>query len=218
METTKLPPRGRAAPGGPRPTPRAIIFDMGRVLIDIDFAQLARRFPNVFFDVGEIIRFSNADDPAFTAFNRGEMTPEDFHRHVCGRFGREIGFADFRAVWTGIFTPMVGMEGLVGELRRGGRWRLGLLSDTDPLHWEYICGAFPWIPASFPRPTLSFREGLCKPAPEIFRRAAAAVACAPGECLFIDDREDNVAGARAVGMAATQFTGVAALREFLQSL
>lgn len=218
METTKTPLGGWAALEGPRPAPRAIIFDMGRVLIGIDFAQLARRFPDVFFNVGEIIRFSNADDPAFTAFNRGEMAPVDFHRHVCARFGREISFADFRAVWTGIFVPMAGMQELVEELRRIGRWRLGLLSDTDPLHWEYIGAAFPWIPASFPRPTLSFRERLCKPAPEIFRRAAAAVECAPGECLFIDDREDNVAGARATGMAAIRFTGVATLQQLLLTL
>lgn len=202
----------------PPATVKALIFDMGRVLIGIDFAQLARRFPDVFFDVGEIIRFSAADDPAFTAFNRGEIAPGDFHRHVCGRFGRELSFADFRAVWTGIFVPLAGMQELVEELRRGGRYRLGLLSDTDPLHWEYISMAFPWIPACFPRPTLSFRERLCKPEPEIFRRAAAAVECAPEECLFIDDREDNVAGARAVGMAATRFVGVAELRRFLQTL
>lgn len=218
MATTKTPRGGSPATDAPHLAPRALIFDMGRVLIGIDFSQLARRFPDVFFDVGEIIRFSAADDPAFTAFNRGEIAPEDFHRHVCRRFGREIGFADFRKIWTGIFVPLAGMQELVEELRRDGRWRLGLLSDTDPLHWEYLSTTFPWIPTSFPRPTLSFREHLCKPEAEIFRRAAAAVECAPGECLFIDDREDNVAGARAVGMAATRFVGVAELRRFLQTL
>ena len=195
--------------------PRALIFDMGRVLLRIDTEQPRTLHPEAFFDISRMMRFSSKDDRTFLEFNRGTITPEEFWHYICRIYRKEITFAQFKAVWTGIFSAMPGMEELLAELRAAGNFRLGLLSDTDPLHWEHICGAFPWIPASFPCPTLSFREKLLKPAPEIFLRAAADVGCAPNECLFIDDRADNVAGARAAGMPAEQFTGADALRTLL---
>lgn len=197
---------------------KALIFDMGRVLVDLDFSAALTRFPQARLDIGRIIRFSADDDPTFIAFERGEISPEDFHRHVCGLCGISVGFEDFCQMWTSIFREMPGMEELVREVRSAGRWRLGLLSDTDPLHWARISQQFPWIPATFTTPTLSFREKTCKPVAEIFRRAAAHAGCAPEECLFIDDRADNVAGARAVGMRGCRFTGAAALRETLNAL
>lgn len=197
---------------------KALIFDMGRVLVDLDFSAAMTRFPQTQLDIGRIIRFSAADDPTFIAFERGEISPEDFHRYVCGLCGITVDFEVFRQMWTSIFREMPGMEELAGELRSAGRWRLGLLSDTDPLHWAQISQQFPWIPEIFTTPTLSFREKICKPAAEIFRRAAAHAGFAPEECLFIDDRADNVAGAQAVGMRGYRFTGTTALRETLNAL
>jgi len=48
---------------------------------------------------------------------------------------------------------------------------LGLLSDTDSLHWQHLRDHYP-ILSIFPRPILSFQVGTMKPDPEIFRRAA----------------------------------------------
>lgn len=48
--------------------------------------------------------------------------------------------------------------------------------------------------------------GILKPAPAIYEAAASGVATAPGDCLFVDDRPENVAGALAVGMPAVRFT------------
>ncbi|MDR0868275.1 MAG: HAD family phosphatase [Planctomycetota bacterium] len=194
-------------------TIRAVIFDLGRVLVTIDPSRAAARFPQLRLD--EIIKFSAADDPQFQAFNRGEITPEKFHVALCDQFGVALSFAEFYAAWTGIFSPMPGMRELAGELRDAGKVKLGLLSDTDPWHWEFIGREFPWIKETFLRPTLSFQTGVLKPAAAAFLRAAANVDEPPENCLFIDDRADNVAGARAVGMSAVQFRDAATLRREL---
>lgn len=50
---------------------------------------------------------------------------------------------------------------------------------------------------------ISEEEGIKKPHPEIFARAAARIDCAPEECVFVGDHPvADVDGARAVGMAA----------------
>jgi putative hydrolase of the HAD superfamily len=61
----------------------------------------------------------------------------------------------------------------------------------------------------------SARLGLAKPDPEAFAAAAERVGVDPGACVFVDDRPDNVDGARAAGMRAEVYTGVRPLRQLL---
>ncbi len=61
----------------------------------------------------------------------------------------------------------------------------------------------------------SARLGLAKPDPHAFRAAAERVGVDPAACVFVDDRPDNVDGARAAGMRAQRFAGVDPLRALL---
>jgi len=80
-----------------------------------------------------------------------------------------------------------------------------LLSDTDPLHWQHEIDRNPWL-GLIERPTLSFETGVLKPAAGAYLAAARNVGVEPTGCLFIDDLEENVTGARQVGMRALHFT------------
>jgi putative hydrolase of the HAD superfamily len=60
--------------------------------------------------------------------------------------------------------------------------------------------------------------GLRKPEPAIYLRTLDILGCKPERVLFIDDREENVAGGAAAGMKAIQFTGADALRAALEEL
>ncbi len=61
----------------------------------------------------------------------------------------------------------------------------------------------------FPVIVISAEEGISKPDPEIYRRTCARLERRPDECLFVDDRPANVAGAEAVGLGAIRFTSSA---------
>jgi putative hydrolase of the HAD superfamily len=52
---------------------------------------------------------------------------------------------------------------------------------------------------------ISAEEGIAKPDPRIFRIAAERLGVRPQEAVFVDDRPENVQGARAVGMRGIQF-------------
>jgi putative hydrolase of the HAD superfamily len=52
----------------------------------------------------------------------------------------------------------------------------------------------------------SSRIGVMKPARRIYEVALDAVGAVPGDCLFVDDRVENVLGALDVGMPAIRFT------------
>lgn len=97
-----------------------------------------------------------------------------------------------------------GMESLLAELARTGR-EMHLLSNYAP-----------WYRMSFERlgigryvePTfVSCHTGVRKPDPESYLGPCQKLGVSPAECLFVDDRELNCAGARQAGLDAVRFTG-----------
>ncbi len=196
---------------------QAVVFDLGRVLVGLDFGRgLIGRLAGGSAEVtDEALRRALAD-PLFADFSTGRIPPEEFHRRMEARFQLGLGFEEFCRQWCDIFLPAPGMEALVRELA-GRRVPLGLLSDTDPLHWAFELAECPWL-ALIPKPTLSFEIGLLKPEPECYRLAARNTGAPVERCLFVDDLARNVEGARAVGMQALRFTGADALRATLGEL
>jgi putative hydrolase of the HAD superfamily len=70
---------------------------------------------------------------------------------------------------------------------------------------------FDWI-RRFDVLVWSFQVGMVKPAPAIYRYLLSALGVRPEETLFLDDRLDNVAAARAQGIRAIQFSTIERLR------
>lgn len=141
-------------------------------------------------------------NPIMVSFNRGQTTPEEFFRRTCERYRLDLDFETFKDLWCDMFWTMDGMEELVGRVSK--KATIGLLSDTDPLHWNYIRTTWPWI-NRIKKPTLSFEVGVMKPDAAIYLAASENVRTPPPQCLFIDDLQANVDGARAAGMRAIRF-------------
>ncbi|MBE0535659.1 MAG: HAD-IA family hydrolase [Phycisphaerae bacterium] len=189
---------------------KAVIFDLGRVIVDVDVGKLASfvsATPSQ-ADIDQVI-MDVLGDELMLQFNTGKVGPEEFHRGIIRRFDLTLTFDEFATLWCGIFSPISGMPELIRRLQ--GRFNLGLLSDTDPLHWNYLRKNNPILEA-FKRPTLSFQIGLTKPDPAIFRAAARNADTLPEACLYIDDLPANAAGAAAAGMQSIVFKGPADLR------
>jgi FMN phosphatase YigB (HAD superfamily) len=72
---------------------------------------------------------------------------------------------------------------------------------------RHVRQKFDWL-NQFDHQTFSAEVTLVKPDPEIYEHSLRGVGVAPSEALFVDDKEPNVLGARAVGMRAIQFRSV----------
>lgn len=193
-----------------------IIFDLGRVLIGIHadgekFGALMRAIGIDPQGAQERYWYTEEVQRHMT----GELGPEDFHQAVVERFDLDYDFNSFRNAWCDIFQPMSGMADLFQELSRN--YHIGLLSDTDPIHWEYLRGELPWL-QTVAKPTLSFEVGYLKPHPVMFETAAANCGTAKSKCLFIDDLLANVDGARYSGMPGLRFVNPEKLRKDLIGL
>jgi len=190
----------------------AVIFDLGRVIVEIDFTRSLFRLFQDFEQPSQDFIQQLMEDDLIHRYNTGQIQPWEFYEAVKEKFKLEIGFEEFKDLWCDIFLPMPGMEELIRELE--GKVKLGVFSNTDPLHWHHIYDTNP-IMEIFTRPTLSFEIGMQKPAAESYRYAARNVDTPVGNCFYIDDLQENVEAARQVGMRGIQFESTAQLRNEL---
>lgn len=87
-------------------------------------------------------------------------------------------------------APIEGAIELVEGLKKAGL-RIGLISDIWAPYYRAFEAACPEIAALADSATLSFREGIKKPAPELYRRALAALGAAPEQSVMIGDTYTN---------------------------
>ncbi len=188
----------------------AVIFDLGGVLIGIDLEQLQKEPETK--DWARLIPEMRRQ-PETVLLNRGKMLPDEFYQVMRGRFSLSGSFEDFRRAWCGIFTPRPQMEDLVRRL--AGRVPLGLLSDTEPMHWDYLRRQYGFLEL-FQKPVLSFKAGAVKPVPNMYQLAAESVGVPAERCFYVDDLPENVEGARRAGMRAEVFESAEQIQTVLK--
>lgn len=184
---------------------RGVIWDMGGILHPTPFEVLTELERDLGLPPGTVPRgpFDPAGDPDYAALDRGELDEADYVARLEARV-RERGFElDLRGSidWDGRDRPEV-----VDAMRRlARRFPQALLTNDattwlGPAWWHdwYLAGCFVAI-------LDAAEEGIRKPHPEIYLRAARALDLPPQACLFIDDLTVNVEGARAVGMEGFRF-------------
>ena len=143
------------------------------------------------------------------ALERGECSAEEFEKILAAQLlttdGRPVVAEGLLKRMFAASVPVPAMYGMIRKLRGAG-YSTALLSNS----WgadEYPRADFPGL---FDTVVISGEVGMRKPEPEIFRHAAATLGLEPGECVFIDDVEKNIAAAVACGMIGVHHTDPAA--------
>jgi len=198
--------------GGPiLEAPRAIIFDIGRVIVPVDMSRsltaLGRRQGASHL---EVLRELEAD-PSWPDWQEGRMAPREWHEHLSQKFHLSLSFEEFCAMWSSVLDPETILPELLFE-RLGARCGLALLSNTDPIHVAHMEATFPFV-RHFPVRVYSCRAGASKPARVIFHRALRELDALPEETMFIDDVRENAAAAAILGINAFHFTSASELLE-----
>jgi FMN phosphatase YigB (HAD superfamily) len=182
---------------------RAVISDMGKVILHFDnrifFARLAAAVGK---SVEEVIALSFEGRGLFNDFDAGLLTPDQFKARVCKPLGVTLEPDEFWAIYSPIFRVIPGTVDILGRAKR--TCRLVLLSNTDPVRYAYIQRTYPEV-RLFDAEVISCRERLMKPDPRIFELALSRSQAEPPECVFIDDRPENVAAARRKGIEGIVF-------------
>ena len=192
-----------------------IIFDLGGVLVHLDwdrvFAPLEQRSKHS----AEFVRSEILNGPIVVDSMKGSIGPYEFHRTMCEKLEIDISYEDFIDIWNRLLGSNDEIAPLVEELKPDHALVLG--SNTDRIHFSYSTRHFPVL-RLFERYFLSYEMGVVKPDPEFFQKILDALAVSPESCLFVDDRPENVASARDVGITALRFEGCQKLRQDLAAI
>lgn len=182
------------------------IFDMGNVLIDIDFKRVLGVWSNLSgTPLAHLMeRFTMGD--AFQKHERGEITDRQFADEICDELGIALSFEQFTAGWQSIFVGLRPEAIAVMQKLRSQGHRVVVLSNTNSLHLEHWPTHYPEIEQNADAVYLSQQIGLRKPDPEIFRYVLNKEGFTAQETVFFDDVPENVNAASAVGIQAILVT------------
>jgi glucose-1-phosphatase len=194
---------------------KTILLDLGNVVIPFDFklayARLAEHCGCPPEDLPPRIRATGLVAP----FERGEIPPERFVREFSAALELHLTYREFCEWWSCVFlSGTLVPEALLQDL--ASRYRLLALSNTNPIHFEMIQGAYPLL-RHFDEFVLSYEIGAAKPEAKIYRAAIARARCRAEECFFVDDLAGNVEAAREHGIDAVQFFSAGQLEDELHA-
>lgn len=192
----------------PRVPPKAVIFDIGSVIVRLNRNRGFGVSSSNGFDATSVpsieqIWTAVQADPRWCDWQEGRMTPQEWHEHITGQLRIAVPFEKFCAAWNSTLDPEpILPDNLFAQLAT--RCHLALLSNTDPIHVAYLERHFSFV-HHFPVRIYSNEVGTSKPSPAIYHAALSALGVTPAEGLYIDDISEYAEAARQLGIDAIHF-------------
>ena len=187
-------------------TADALLFDLGRVVLDIDFSKtLACWAGHAGCEPANLAgRFSWRDE-FYQRHEKGEISDAEFFAALRTLFGVELTDAQFLEGWNKIFAGE--MPGIAPLLARAAkRLPLYAFSNTNAAHVEHFSGAYADLLGHFREIYLSSSIGLRKPDAAAYDHVVRAIGVPAERIVFFDDLAENIEGARARGLTAVHVT------------
>lgn len=194
---------------------KAIIFDLGGVLIDVDMNRCFHNIKALGVDVDSLTKTSSESNAPVSTVCEGVTISGALHEYQIGKIPTDKFITMIQQISTPSTTQQQVLDAwnsclltlpiykldFVKQLRNEG-YATYLLSNTNDAHWKYI------LETSFPEPAenyfdklfLSQKMGLAKPDPEIYAEVLRQIGTPADECLFIDDSSANCKAAETLGI------------------
>ncbi len=177
---------------------RAVLFDLGGVLVDYDHAATIAAVASISrAGIGEVRR---TFERAGTDFGTGRLNGDGFYQLLSREVGLESGFQRFAEKLCISQTRVDAAIDYAVSLARKEGVQVGIISNINEIHAEWVYRHLPELAQCQPV-IMSNEVGLVKPDPAIYQLALSRLGAAPSDAIFIDDSEANARGAEQIGMA-----------------
>ncbi len=173
---------------------KAIVFDLGKVLVDFDYAIAGRKLAaRATMAASELGRFL-IGVPLIVRYETGLISSEEFYREIKAASGYLGDLEEFASLFADIFTPIQPMIQLHADLRTRG-FPTYIFSNTNDLAVRFIRRNFPFF-HQFDDYILSYEHQSMKPDARLYEVVEERSGARGADILYIDDRPENiVAGA-----------------------
>ncbi|MCC8366919.1 glucose-1-phosphatase [Xenorhabdus sp. PB61.4] len=183
------------------------IFDMGNVIIDIDFRRVLAVWSNLSGTPLAVLAPKFALGEAFEKHECGQITDAEFAEILCDEMEVSLSFEQFSEGWNAIFVGVrQEVIELMNKLREQGH-RVVILSNTNRLHFQYWPQQYPEVTTSADHLYLSQDLGIRKPNQDIFKYLLEKEGVAAEQAVFFDDVQENVEAAKRLGLKAIHVSG-----------
>ncbi|MBJ95965.1 MAG: hypothetical protein CMP23_15995 [Rickettsiales bacterium] len=179
-----------------------VFFDLGGVVVDVNLnwarqawarstAQAPTEFNRIFLDSG-----------LKDLIDRGQLSADAAIERVQQASETPVSAEQIRSCWSACLRKRPSSTRLVHEVAR--KSRCAVLSNTDPIHSAWL-EANTGINPAIEHWVYSYQCHALKPEPEIYRFALEQLKIPATQALLIDDRAENIAAARSMGMDTIHF-------------
>jgi len=182
-------------------SPGCVFCDFGNVLAFFDHVKAARQLaalarPRIDTQLVFDRVFSTSLEERYDS---GRMSTADFIGALRAELGLQATDEEIARAWNDIYAPNEAMLEVMASLESTGV-RLLLASNTNELHYGWFRPLFAQTLDLFDAEVLSFRVGCRKPDRRFYDACLEAAGVPMSDCLYIDDREDLIAAAHAIGI------------------
>lgn len=197
---------------------KAIIFDLGGVVIDLDFSNFYNKIisqsPLNKPQTPIMLEFFRQSD----MYHQGKMTDDEFYQLACDllqvcMLNQSEFFDAFNSIISGYNSNV---SEIIKRIRESNQYKLIALSNVNSSHWDYILNKKWDFINWFDELILSHETHLIKPNPKVFEYAIKKAGCKPEQILYIDDGLNNIRSAIELGIIGIKFINSEELLEELK--
>jgi FMN phosphatase YigB (HAD superfamily) len=195
----------------------ALLFDLGDVVIRIDFARVFARWAALAGGDAALLRERFSHDVPYQRHERGEIDTAAYFESLRETLGVDLDDARLLEGWNVVFIEE--MPGIKELLKRiAPRIPIYAFTNTNPAHAAHYAKRFAPVLGHFRKVFASYEMGLRKPEPAAFARIVREIGVPGSRILFFDDTLANVEAARACGLQAVQVTSDETVRDTVVAL
>jgi len=195
----------------------ALLFDLGGVVIEIDFDRVFSHWALYSNRNVETIKSRFAFDAYYERHERGEIEASEYFASLRRSLGINITDEEFIAGWNSIYVRGIpGIGTLLSEVRE--KLPIYAFTNSNSTHQLAWTKKYGHILSHFRDVFVSSEIGKRKPEPAAFKTISKEIGVKLEHILFFDDSLENIIEARKIGMQAVQVTSIEDIKSSLKEI
>jgi len=179
----------------------ALLFDLGGVVIEIDFDRVFSHWALYSNQNLETIKSRFTFDSYYERHERGEIEASEYFASLRGSLGINITDEEFIAGWNSIYVGEIpGVATVLSDVKE--KLPIYAFTNSNSTHQLVWSKKFGQVLNLFRDVFVSSEMGKRKPEPAAFKTISREIGVKPEHILFFDDSLENIAGAKKIGMQA----------------
>lgn len=196
--------------------PKAVVFDLGNVLLDFDYRKTVARIKDRCKLSEAELHALIAGSELFQKFEGGLVGVPEFFSELQKQSCYDGTLEEFGEFFGDVFTEVPEMIAWQNELRERGVPTY-ILSNTNDLSIRFIRKRYPFF-KYFTGYIYSYEHRVMKPAARIYELVEEMAGLRGADLFYIDDREENAQGGAARGWKVSHHTTPARTLEIARGL